>query len=83
MTGSTYQYCTIAYEPEFLLLTHQYVFSLMNKYIGISTTGAYCRYWRDFARNYALADKFPRYVSLFSIDLLRFPLVYSTPPPPS
>ena len=65
---------TITYEPGFLLLMDQYVISLMNKYISISTAGTYRRYWRDLGKNCALAKKLPRYVSCLS------PPTFSLPP---
>ena len=37
---------TITYELDFLLLTDQHTFSLKNKYIHVSTTCTYRRYWR-------------------------------------
>ena len=42
---------TIVCELGFLLLMDQYAFSLKNKYMRISTTDTYCRYWRDLIVN--------------------------------
>ena len=42
---------TIVCELGFLLLMDQYAFSLKNKYMRISTTDTYRRYWRDLIVN--------------------------------